>query len=130
VVIQDYGSGLDETSLMNAANYTIEPKRTLIGKNTTGISLAPAISGFYSGAQSATLHFQAPFAAGRYLFQVRSGGIIDQAGNPLDGEFTGRLPSGTGRPGGNFLVQIHVHGRPATRSHVPHPTRFPAPGRR
>jgi streptogramin lyase len=120
VVIQDYGAGLDETSLLDTFNYTIMPRRTLVGRNTGSVSLAPAISGFYSGAESATLQFHAPVGPGRYLFQVKSGGIIDRAGNPLDGEFTGKLPSGNGRPGGNFIVQIHVPAHRARSRHRAH----------
>jgi hypothetical protein len=116
VVISDAWSGLDQTTLLDPSNYTIMPRRSLIGRNSRTPSLAPAISGFYTGAQSATLQFQAPLAPGSYLFQVRSGGLIDRAGNPLDGEFTGTLPSGNGIPGGNFIASITVpRHRPARR---------------
>jgi hypothetical protein len=117
VVIQDAGAGLLLQSLTNAANYTILPHRRLIGSNSQAPSLSPAIAGFYSDAESSTLQFMAPVKSGEYLFQVKSGGIVDQAGNALDGEFTGRLPSGDGRPGGNFIVNIAV---PAKRVFKPH----------
>src|SRR5262249_12365584 len=117
VVVQDAGAGLESSSLTNLANYTIVLKRGLVGSNSRTGSLGPAIAGFYSGAQSATLQFTAPPPAGRYLFMVASGGVIDEAGNALDGEFTGRLPSGDGRPGGNFIAQLTVLRRPSK----PHP---------
>jgi hypothetical protein len=117
VVISDVGSGLYGPTLLDPANYTIVLKRGLFGSNSNQqAQLSPAISGWYSNAQAATLQFKAPLAAGTYLFQVKSGGIIDQAGNALDGEFTGRLPSGDGRPGGNFIVRLsvprHAHAKP------------------
>src|SRR5208282_4108870 len=108
VVISDAWSGLDQTSLLDPSNYTIMPRRSLIGSNSKTPSLAPAISGFYTNAQSATLQFVAPIAPGSYLFEVKSGGVIDRAGNPLDGEFSGSLPSGNGVPGGNFIARITV----------------------
>ncbi len=33
-------------------------------------------------------------------------GVYDAAGNPLDGEFHGRFPSGNGRPGGDFVTLL------------------------
>jgi hypothetical protein len=124
VVIQDAGSGLAQQTLMNSANYIIMPKRRLIGQNPGGAALAPAISGYYSSALSTTLQFQIPLSAGRYLFEIKSGGIIDQAGNPLDGEFSGTLPSGNGRPGGNFIAQITVPKHAVVKPHLPKPSKF------
>jgi hypothetical protein len=96
-------------SLVNMNNYTILLKRGLIGSNALiPVKTLPAIAGFYSDAMTATLQFRMPLPVGQYLFQVKSGGVFDNAGNPLDGEFTGRLPSGDGRPGGNFIVSITV----------------------
>jgi streptogramin lyase len=117
VVISDAGSGLYGPSLTDPANYTIVLKRGLSGSNSDQpAQLSPAISGWYTVAQAATLQFKAPLAAGKYLFQVKSGGVIDNAGNALDGEFTGHLPSGDGRPGGNFIVQVIV-----PKHHAPKP---------
>jgi Bacterial Ig-like domain len=117
-VISDSGSGLYLPSLEDPSNYTIMLNRTLGGSHPTQQALAPAISGFYSNAQSATLQFNAPLAAGRYLFMIQSGGVMDQAGNALDGEFTGTLPSGNGQAGGNFIVALNV-----PRAHFPKPRR-------
>jgi len=108
VVISDAWSGVFLPSLLDPNNYVIMPKRSLIGSNSTHQSLNPAISGFYTSAESATVQFEVPLAAGHYLFMVKSGGVIDLAGNALDGEFTGRFPSGNGQPGGNFIVQLNV----------------------
>ena len=124
VVIDSAWTGLDTNSLMNPANYVLVLKRGLSGHLSQSAALGPAISGFYTGAQSATLQFEAPLAPGRYLFEVKSGGVIDDAGNALDGEFTGRLPSGDGHPGGNFIVQITVPKHPVSKSHGPRPSKF------
>lgn len=124
VVIDDAWSGLDQSGLMNPANYLIVRKHGLAGSRSRSVSVNPGISGFYTGAQSSTLQFSAPLAPGRYLFEIRSPGVIDLAGNALDGEFTGDLPSGNGRPGGNFIVQLTVPGHPGTRHTrpgTPHP---------
>ena len=53
------------------------------------------------------------------LFEVRSPGVIDLAGNALDGEFTGKLPSGDGRPGGNFIVQLIVPNHSPSKARRP-----------
>jgi streptogramin lyase len=119
VVIQDSGSGLYNPSIMNIYNYIILPKGSLRGGNPSGTSSAPAISGYYSSANSMTLQFQIPIFAGHYLFEVKSGGIVDQANNPLDGEFGGRLPSGNGRLGGNFIAQITVPHKAIKTHHLP-----------
>lgn len=108
VTIQDSGSGVYANSLSNASNYSIVRRRGLKGYTPLFQALSPAISGLYSKAQSPVLQFSAPISNGQYLFQVESGGVIDRAGNTLDGEFASRLPSGDGRPGGNFIASIHV----------------------
>jgi streptogramin lyase len=124
VVISAAWTGLDTNSLMNPGNYVLVLKRGLSGHLSQSASLGPAISGFYTGAESATLQFQAPLAPGHYLFMVKSGGVMDDAGNALDGEFTGKLPSGNGQPGGNFIVQITVPKHPVSKPHGPRPSKF------
>jgi hypothetical protein len=64
--------------------------------------------------------------------RILSGGIADLAGNPLDGDGNGQLPSGDRLPGGNFVARLASFVRPGrvpgTRSiagpaHTPDPTR-------
>jgi hypothetical protein len=43
---------------------------------------------------------------GFYTLRIRSGGVQDVAGNPLDGKFFGTFPSGNGSPGGDFMARI------------------------
>ena len=138
-VISDEGSGVNTTlegegteasydgSARNPANYTVVPPATIRGANPnqSGLTSSPAISGFYSDASAYTVQVDfgaglgSRWARGRYLFQIRSGGVTDLAGNALDGEFTGSLPSGDGVPGGNFIANLtnnlHVRRRPPRR---------------
>ena len=127
VVIQDAWSGLDQASAANPANYTLVGPNSLRGRHATPTS-NPGISGFYTDAQAETIQLGSGtvLAPGRYLLKVASGGITDRAGNPLDGEFSGRFPSGDGVPGGNFEVRIIV-GRPhPTHRHMPRPAKHHA----
>ena len=45
---------------------------------------------------------------GPLTLTVVSKNLTDQAGNALDGEYRGRLPSGDGRPGGDFVVKLNT----------------------
>jgi len=126
VVLSDVGAGLDPASADDPNAYTIVPPSTIIGAHPNpargqGPLRAPSISGFYSSADSYTvgLDFDAPHRInarrGRYMFQIASGGVKDLAGNGLDGEFGGRLPSGDGQPGGNFIARLTVSRQPIRR---------------
>jgi len=60
-------------------------------------------------ARQATFTPETPLAPGDYALRlVGTASIVDLAGNPLDGEFTGALPSGNGVPGGDFLAPFVV----------------------
>ncbi len=56
--------------------------------------------------------FGSTLPRGRYRFELRSGpdGIRDLTGQPLDGEFNGRFPSGNGIPGGDFQTSMTTNG--------------------
>ncbi|RUL81414.1 hypothetical protein [Tautonia sociabilis] len=54
--------------------------------------------------------FGAPLPRGNYRVLIRSGGVRDLAGRPLDGEFSRTLPSGNGVPGGDFQAGIASNG--------------------
>jgi hypothetical protein len=126
-VISNVGAGLDEASATEAANYTVVPPSTIIGRHPAaggGPISSPSISGFYSDASAYTVQLDfgsggaRKWPRGRYRFQVRSGGVVDRAGNALDGEFTGSLPSGDGVSGGNFIADLfnrQAGRRPARR---------------
>jgi hypothetical protein len=131
VVISDVGAGVDKESAETQENYTVVPPTTIIGRHPApggGPIVSPAISGFYSDASAYTVQLDfreggaRGWPRGRYRFQVRSGGVIDQAGNALDGEFTGSLPSGDGVAGGNFIVDL-FNRQAGRRPARPRPTR-------
>jgi hypothetical protein len=110
VVLSDTGTGVDPTSATKLANYTIVPPLTIAGGSAQAVVPHPSIAGFYSSATAATVTFSlgkgARVPRGRYIFQISSGGVTDLAGNALDGEFSGRFPSGNGAPGGNFIAGL------------------------
>ncbi|WP_337177229.1 Ig-like domain-containing protein [Paludisphaera sp.] len=129
-VISDVGAGLDESTATDPSNYTVVPPSTIIGRNPGpggGPIASPAISGFYSDASAYTVQLDFGGGAGRawprgrYRFQVRSGGVADRAGNALDGEFTGSLPSGDGVAGGNYIADLFNRqaGRRPPRARLP-----------
>jgi hypothetical protein len=107
VSIRDDLSGLDGASLDNAANYT------LLGPNPRRIAPA-AVQRLDTAAVTATdpqLVSISTAADPRRLPALRgvrilSGGVRDVAGNPLDGESRGTLPSGNGVPGGHFIARF------------------------
>jgi hypothetical protein len=123
VVFQDAGAGMNLASVINPQAYTLATRYSPRGENPTSVVLDPALTGDYTTAAAATLTFRGLRPApGHYTLGVTSGtpsGIVDLAGNPLDGEFTGIFPSGDGNPGGNFLADFtiprpHAPGRPAS----------------
>jgi len=118
-VISDVGSGILASTANDPNNYTIVPPGTIVGAhpaNGNGPLVNPSISGFYSNGGAYTVRIglgaSAVPAGKTYTFQIQSGGITDVAGNALDGEFTGRLPSGNGAPGGNFIARLTTNRLP------------------
>lgn len=119
VTFQDYGGpgnagvGLDMASLIDAANYqltTVHHPR--VGKYR--FNVITDVPGTTTGTQTVTLTVNGgkPIAGGWYFFTIISksstdvSGVEDIAGNALDGEFYGYLPSGNNIPGGNFVAQL------------------------
>jgi hypothetical protein len=125
VVIGDGGSGVDTETAIDPNNYTLVSPKTIIGKHpdgglTQGPIARAGVSGFYTTAGSYTVQLDlgatsARARRGRYMFQVASRGVTDFAGNALDGEFYGSLPSGDGVSGGNFIARLTVSKPRVTR---------------
>ncbi len=111
LTLLDDRSGLDPLSLTNPANYSLV--RRSRRPQTFALSETVAPSTQTPGAQVVTLTTaQHRIGHGlRYVLSVFSGGLQDRAGNPLDGEFSGRFPSGNGVPGGSALINIATDGR-------------------
>lgn len=113
-ILSDAGAGLDPQTTSDVSNYTIVSAASKIGGNVMP-QRSDSIAGFYTQAVGSTvvLNSTTPMRRGTYYFQIRSGGVRDLAGNALDGEYTSRLPSGNGAPGGNFIVKLTVPSSPA-----------------
>jgi hypothetical protein len=117
VQLQDDRSGLAQAPLTDGRNYRVEkphlrPGRLLVG----GLSVTPPTGPTNPQTVTATLtnNGRTNLRGGTFTVTVfNSGlGITDVAGNPLDGEFFGRFPSGNGVPGGNFVAIVDaLHGK-------------------
>ncbi|WP_406698906.1 DUF4394 domain-containing protein [Singulisphaera sp. Ch08] len=107
---QDDRSGLDQAGITNQANYiftgigpvALRNRRLRITQATTAPQNKP------TNAQVVNLAINngKPLRAGRYSFAANASGIADLAGNALNGEFTGRFPSGNAQPGGHFVAGL------------------------
>lgn len=108
VTFEDDRSGLNSTSLNNLANYEFSgvgpvgrPGRRF---PITSITTTPLGTPARAQALNLLINQGRRLRAGRYSFTARSGGIEDLAGNALNGEFTGRFPSGNAQAGGHFVA--------------------------
>lgn len=99
--------GLNQASLISGANYRMSKRNAYLAPNLVSQiwTTAPATP---TGSQTVTLQLNhgRPLPNGYYYLTVDSGGIQDAAGNPLNGLFTGALPTGASQAGGNFLGQF------------------------
>lgn len=104
-------AGINTATLSNPGNYTLRRLHGNSGLNLaiTAVSVAPETA---IGTQTVTLTVgqNAPLPRGIYALTVLSGGVRDNNGVPLDGEFTRFLPSGDGQPGGNFQSLLLTNG--------------------
>ena len=101
---QDNLSGLAMASVLNGANYTFYK----LVNGRPGQFFPSTITVVQSGGPTAPVQVRISFNGGRYIrggqyvLTIRSGGVMDVAGNALDGEFSGTFPSGNGTPRGRF----------------------------
>ncbi|HWE40838.1 MAG TPA: hypothetical protein VG406_30130 [Isosphaeraceae bacterium] len=112
-------AGINQASLATSSNYSLVRLHGTSGLNLT-ITSAVVAQPSAGGTQTVTLNVggNAPLPRGVYALTVVSGGIRDNAGVPLDGEFTRFLPSGDGHPGGNFQSLLLTNG-PLSFTEVP-----------
>jgi len=100
VSFQDKLSGLDLATLTNPANYVlIGPHPRRVAPLT--VSLVPSAAVLTSDPQMVLIDASSPFPV-RGL-KIVPGGIRDIAGNPLNGLFNGKFPSG-GHPQGSSFI--------------------------
>jgi hypothetical protein len=115
VSFQDKLSGLDLTTLANPANYMLigpHPRR----EAPLTVTLVPSAAVLMNDPLMVVINTNSPFPV-RGL-RIVPGGIRDIAGNPLNGLFTGRLPSG-GHPQGTPFV--YLFGREIAQASSPAP---------
>ena len=108
--------GLNLGSLFNTAGYTLTQKNKTIfptafgvvgGNGTTTETIAVA----FKGAKKLKI--------GKQSLTINAGLEHNAAGEILDGEFRGALPSGNGAPGGNFQAVFNVNGRRKAKGPLP-----------
>jgi hypothetical protein len=115
VTFQDTGAGLNPASMLNPHYYHLlaggRPFGTLRVTNMTTPALAQA------GKMSVlvTINNGGNLPAGNYVFAIDSGGVNDLAGNPLNGAFSGTLPSGNSLPAIGFAALLN----PPSRTFLP-----------
>jgi hypothetical protein len=113
VTFRDSGSGLDPTSILARATYSLQQAQ----RRGWAPLLITAIVDFGTTAGAGTRTVALVVNGGRrlngsrYLLRISGASVDDQAGNLLAGRFVRGLPSGGGHPGTDFLVQIDARGR-------------------
>jgi hypothetical protein len=127
--LEGTAAALDQATVANPANYVLTRQGGLAGQYVvTGVSVTPASAGMVDTVVVQINGGKKKLSPGTYLLQVLAGGIADQRGVPLDGEFQGTFPSGDGTPGSNFAARIVTYHNivgvpvPLTGSASPSPT--------
>ena len=98
---QDNLSGLAMASVLNGANYTFYK----LVNGRPGQFFPSTITVVQSGGPTAPVQVRISFNGGRYIrggqyvLTIRSGGVMDVAGNALDGNSPEHSPPETARPG-------------------------------
>ncbi len=138
VTYQDNLSGLAEASIANGAFYHISAKplspKVPVPKLLLPTSILVTPGPVATDPVVVNVVFNGGHAVrgGRYLIVINSGGgdsgVEDVAGNALDGNFYGTLPSGDGLPGGNFAASIATFHNGIVLGPVPILDGYVAPG--
>lgn len=106
VTFRDSLSGMAERGLLNHANFNL--LGTGIARPGTSLPPEPVITSVLPGdlhAVRVKLNI-GTIRSGLKRLRILSEGITDVAGNSLDGEYAGRLPTGNGRPGGDLIWKL------------------------
>jgi hypothetical protein len=115
--------GMDTASIIDAANYRLLKRNLPFGSLlVTQLPILASATTVPGNAPDVTVDVVINngrfLRGGIYTFIIKSGGVQDIAGNPLDGEFYGYFPSGNNVPGVDFVARLDsVHNRvlpPAT----------------
>src|SRR5262249_31747161 len=113
ITFVDQGSGLDVSSLLSASSYsvTLSTRRGQVLQTIASVlDLGPASA---PGTRQIALVLNGGqrLRGSRFLLTIRSSLIRDLAGKALDGTFRGRLPSGNGLAGSDFVAWIDSSGQ-------------------
>lgn len=96
--------GPDLATLNNAANYVLSGYKSNNGPITiVGITETTNGTDTRVVLQLGNLPKKRPK---KILLRVISGGVKDRAGNAMDGEFKGTVPTGDGHAGGDFIAPL------------------------
>lgn len=112
IAFVDYTSGMDLASLINPFAFGVT--LTLPGRAPQALpSLPDGLLIPSPGVYVLMLAVGKAPAGSIYNLAIASPFVIDNAGNPLDGSFSGGFPSGNGTPGSLFQAQFNVAGSAA-----------------
>ena len=120
LTLRDDRAGLDQTSMVDGANYQFRTYPTPRRSSKTPYdvtSLAASPAGPATDPRTLTIQLNQGryIPGGRYLLTINSAdgsgthvhnGLRDLAGNALDGEFYGYFASGNSKPGGDFVAGL------------------------
>ncbi len=111
--ITDAGAGLNLAALANVAFYGLaRPTARPVFARPNAVAVAPG-SGPNSQTATVTIPVGRAFRRAPILVLLRSAGVVDVAGNPLNGSFHGRLTPFGPRFGGDFLALVGPAGATA-----------------
>jgi hypothetical protein len=116
IILQDDASGLNLTPLGNSHIYALtqisaRPSRIW---SPTRVALIPPVTPNSALAVMLTFNKGKKITKGQYVLSINPGVVRDIAGNLLDGEFSGRFPTGNGHPGGDFAMKFKTDGNSIT----------------
>ena len=140
-------AGYNNASLTNPANYSIspvflktklpnpDPSRPSAGITlvpqfvVTGVTLSTPVAAGQPQSVLVSVNNNQPFKFGTYRFTINASGITDNAGNQLDGAYSGVFPSGNGVAGSNFVANLtQSHSTVLPASPVTSPPATPSNG--
>ncbi len=117
-------AGYNISSLTNPANYSfvpvttkqklpsVNPSRPEVGIflapefRVTGVTLTAPVAPGQNQVLTVSINNNQPIKFGTYQFAIHAGGITDNAGNLLDGSYSGVFPSGNGQRGSDFVAKL------------------------
>jgi hypothetical protein len=109
IVIQPGYAGLDRAGLMDLASYQwLSAAPSSVQPPVSAVRVKGSSGPNRSQAVILTIGKGTRIPSGRYVLSVFSRGIMDRAGNPLDGSFTGKFPTGAGASGSDFRALIQI----------------------